>query len=254
MLKKNIINWFHEYASSFFQPGDHSPYYLKYIHSQKVSKNARKIALDIGLRENGPDISEIIGLLHDCGRFNQFATYNTFNDSISLDHADYSANIIQEKKVIENFDQNIREIILKAIRYHNKKDLPLEKLTEKEALFAKIIRDADKIDIYRVMAEQIQNPEIDKNTLFLNQSEEIAYSAPILDAVNHHKLANLQDMRTIADFRLIQLSWIFDINFPVTYKLLKSQGYFSYLLGTMPGKNQITHELEEINQHINQLA
>ncbi len=253
-MKNNIINWFHEYTSSYFQHDDHSPYYLKYIHSIKVSENARNIALEIGLTPQEADIAEIIGILHDCGRFDQFAKFNTFNDNISLDHAEHSVHILEENHIFERIDRSTREIIIKSIRYHNKKDIPLEKLTEKETIFAKIIRDADKVDIYRVMVEQLKNPEIDKKTLFLNQSEEIAYSAPILDAVKHHKLANLQDMRTVVDFRLIQLSWVFDINFLVTYKLLKSQGYFSYLLRSMPGKNQIEHELEEINQHINQLG
>ena len=253
-MKNIIINWFHEYTSSYFQNDDHSPYYLKYIHSIKVSENARNIALEIGLTPQETDIAEIIGILHDIGRFDQFAKYNTFNDKVSLDHAEHSVNILEKNQIPGSFDRSIREIIIKSIRYHNKKDIPQENLTDEETIFAKIIRDADKIDIYRVMAEQLKNPEIDKKTLFLNQSEEITYSAPILEAVKHHKLANLQDMRTIADFRLIQLSWIFDINFPVTYKLLKSQGYFSYLLSSMPGKNQIEQELKEINHHIKQLT
>ena len=48
------------------------------------------------------------------------------------------------RKYIEN--DKYDEIIRKAIKNHNKFEIE-KRLTEKELIFAKIIRDADKIDI-----------------------------------------------------------------------------------------------------------
>lgn len=248
---KDLINkWFIEYATSFLKNDDTSPYALKYQHTFNVAKNCYQIAQLSGFSTYDTELAEVIGLLHDCGRFRQYDQYGTFNDRQSEDHAELSARIIKEKLLLKSLPIDEQEMILKAVTHHNKKELPVEAFNSRTLTFAKLIRDADKIDIYRVMASQLKNPEINHSTLFLNQSEEIAYSAPILDSIRKKKIANLEDMQTEVDFRMIQLSWVFDINFSVSYDIIKKQGHLKYLMDNIPERSTVQKELEIIKKQI----
>ncbi|MEI3508262.1 MAG: HD domain-containing protein [Bacilli bacterium] len=53
---------------------------MKYNHSLRVQKLCKEIAEKTGYSENDIKIAEVIGLLHDYGRFPQWTEYKTFND------------------------------------------------------------------------------------------------------------------------------------------------------------------------------
>ena len=55
---------------------------LKINHSYRTAAYARKIGQAIGVDE---DLAELIGLLHDIGRFEQIRNYDTFDDKKSVD-------------------------------------------------------------------------------------------------------------------------------------------------------------------------
>jgi len=250
LLKDLIYKWFYNYTASFLKNDDSSPYALKYQHTIRVAQNAKKIAIKNNFPEPDINLAETIGLLHDCGRFQQFAQYGTFNDRLSEDHAELSARLISSEKLLSKLNKTDSDIILKAVAFHNKKTLPTAELTDRELKFARIVRDADKVDIYHVMANQLKNPQIDHKTLFLNQSEEVAFSAPILDAIKNQHIANIEDMKTEVDFRMIQLSWVFDINFPASLELIKTQGNLNYLIDVLPAKELVKDELNIIKKQI----
>jgi hypothetical protein len=250
LLKTNIYNWFNAYTSAYRQSADAQTHELKYQHSIQVSKNCFQIATKESFNEKSIEIAEIIGLLHDCGRFEQYEQYQTFNDKVSVDHAALSVKVIEENKLLNSFSEEVRSAIIKSILFHNKRDIPKSRNSEEEFSFIKLIRDADKTDIFRVMREQITDPKIDKKTLLLNQSEEITYSAPIINSIQNRELANLQDMETMVDFRLIQLSWIFDINYKSTFEIIKKQGHLNWLIDTLPGKELIKDELSIIKTQL----
>ncbi len=250
MLKDLIYKWFYDYTASFLKSDDPSPYALKYDHTLKVAENCHKIATESNFNKHDADLAETIGLLHDCGRFYQFAEYGTFNDRISEDHAALSASIIESEELLNGLDTKEKNIILKAVAFHNKKELPIANFTKRELKFARLVRDADKIDIYRVMKCQLNKSDIDHKTLFLNQSEDIIFSAPILEAIRNRNIANLDDMHTEVDFRMIQLSWVFDINFPASLSIIKKQGNLQYLMDVLPEKESVEKELNIIKKQI----
>ena len=115
-------------------------------HSLRVMNISETIARKLNLSEEEIQLSTLIGLLHDIARFEQYKRYQTFKDSNSFDHGNYALKILNRdiRKYIEQDDYD--EIIRKAIKNHNKFIIE-DELTKKEELFAKIIRDADKIDI-----------------------------------------------------------------------------------------------------------
>ena len=128
---------FEEYTSKYDKtsPGIS----LKYNHSFRVVKKALRIAKSIKLSEEDIELVRVCALLHDIARFEQYANYESFDDSKSFDHGDKGAEIL-----IENGITN--EIVLNTVKYHNKLEIP-KNLDSRNKKFLKIIRDADKVDI-----------------------------------------------------------------------------------------------------------
>ena len=125
---------------------------IKIVHIEKVAENSKRIAQNLGLSQEDVELAELIGLLHDIGRFEQVRLYHTFVDKDSINHGEYGAKILFEDGLIRNFikDNKFDKIIKLAIVNHNRADIE-EDLTERERLHAKIIRDADKTDIFRIL-------------------------------------------------------------------------------------------------------
>jgi putative nucleotidyltransferase with HDIG domain len=73
-------------------------------------------------------LAEAIGLFHDVGRFRQYETYKTFDDSISVNHATLGAKVLLENNVLQRLPKQEQDLILRGVTLHNVFSLP-EKLT-----------------------------------------------------------------------------------------------------------------------------
>ena len=208
----------------------------KFGHSFRVMENAGNIADSLNLSNEEIEISKLIGLLHDIGRFEQERIYKTFKDHKSIDHGDLGVEILKKDKYIRKYieEDKYDNIILKAIKNHNKFKIE-EGLTEKELLFAKIIRDADKLDIFYEGAE-----------MFWTTSEEIEdvnnskVSEKILEAFRNNILIDRKDVTTKADGILNFIGFIFDIKFKYDFEVLKKEDYINRILNKFEFKNEIT--------------
>lgn len=67
---------------------------LKVVHTYRVAELCRMIADSIGLSREEQDIAWLTGMLHDVGRFEQVRQYNTFVDSLSVDHAKLGCDVL----------------------------------------------------------------------------------------------------------------------------------------------------------------
>lgn len=121
---------------------------MKYRHSYQVAKYMEELAKRLGMKEKDVYLAKAIGLLHDIGRFEQLKNFHSFSDK-KFDHADYAVVYLFDEGHIRDFikKRSLDHIIREAIRNHNKY-LIQEGLTKKELLFAKMIRDMDRVDIY----------------------------------------------------------------------------------------------------------
>ena len=95
---------------------------LKIVHSYKVAEIAKELAVHQSCSQEDVELAELIGLLHDIGRFEQLKQYGTFLDAKSVDHAALGVRILQKQKLLPMFcdDPRQRTLILHAISYHNK--------------------------------------------------------------------------------------------------------------------------------------
>ena len=126
---------------------------LKIIHTYHVMDNAKEIATKLNLSEEDIKLAELIALLHDIGRFDEITFLKKF-DSVSFDHASQGVKLLFENNLIRTFvkAEKYDEIIKKAINNHSRLEIQ-DGLDEKTLLHSKIIRDADKLDNFRVKKE-----------------------------------------------------------------------------------------------------
>lgn len=76
---------------------------VKISHIERVANLARKMAEELNLSEEDIQLAELIGLLHDIGRFEQIRLYHTFVDRKSVNHGELGAKILFEDGLIRNF-------------------------------------------------------------------------------------------------------------------------------------------------------
>ena len=67
----------------------------KFGHSFRVMEKAGQIAKSLSLPNEEIELSKLIGLLHDIGRFEQERIYKTFKDHESIDHGDLGVEILK---------------------------------------------------------------------------------------------------------------------------------------------------------------
>ena len=229
---------------------------LKAGHIYRVADNADLIARSIGLPQEEIDLAWLIGMLHDFGRFEQLRRYNTFIDSESVDHAELGADLLfggpldGDDPLHGGIKTNIRDfisdstddlIIEKAIRYHSALKIPSD-LTEREQLHCEIIRDADKIDIYRV------NIDFPLESIY-NTTTEILKSCTVsedtLEDFYAHHCVTRAHRHTPVDHVVGHIALTYELVYPISLKLVKEQGYMGQLMN-FNSKNPVTQKQFEL--------
>lgn len=216
---ENAKKEFDKYASQF-NPNE-GRIKLKIDHIKRVAEMSRVIATELNLNEEQIRLAEVIGLFHDIGRFKQAEIYDTFNDKQSVNHAEFSAKVLFEDNLIKNFkiEEKYYKVIKLAVLNHNKNKID-ENLSEEELLYAKIIRDADKLDIFYTICEY------DFPSIFWFQDFKCGkISDLIMKQLTEAHTINYADIKTNADQISIFYAYIYDFNFAYSLKYLKLKKY-----------------------------
>lgn len=194
---------------------------LKIDHIKRVAAMSRKIAQYLKLDEEHVKLAELIGLFHDIGRFKQAQLYNTFNDRDTVNHAELSVTILFDENLIDNFnvDEIYKKIIKLAVFNHNKNKID-DGLTDEELLFAKIIRDADKLDIYYTICEY------DFPSIFWFPDFNCSPISDIImeDFINLN-FVNYANIKSNSDQILVFYAYMYDFNFDFSLKYLKENKF-----------------------------
>lgn len=194
---ENIKNWLEHYSNGFLSgdSGIDTNIQFKIDHTFRVRENILAIATSLDLSPNNIRVAEVIGLLHDVGRFQQFIKYRTFRDDISEDHAELGLQVLASHQVLNgllDWEKNIAEI---AIKYHNKYILP--KLISGDCLmFCKLIRDADKLDIFEQLVNEVVEDSPDRNE----------YSPVVIESILEGKVVSYTNVKTMGDIKLMRMS------------------------------------------------
>lgn len=198
---------------------------IKIAHIERVSQIAKQLAENLNLDKEDIELAELIGLLHDIGRFEQVKRFHTFVDKDSINHGEYGVKILFENGLIRHFieDDKYDEIIKLAILNHNTPQIE-KGLTERENLHAKIIRDADKIDIFSVLITGDKMAIWEKADLSKDKITDEIYREFIED-----KKINYNKRKTSADILVSHFAYIYDFTFKETLKVIKQNNYLDKL-------------------------
>jgi HD domain len=207
---------------------------LKVEHTRKVCEVMELLATGEGLTPDEARIAAAVALLHDVGRFPQFRRWRTFRDSDSDNHARLGIEVIREQGILKELPATERLLIEEAVRFHNLLALPL-RFASPTTLFIRLIRDADKLDIWRVFLDYFRQPEDLRPsavTLGFPDLPEVTPACVVELAAG--RVIRLEDVRVLNDFKLLQISWVYDLNFRSAYSLLQRRGHIPALAATIP--------------------
>lgn len=214
---------------------------MKISHSYHVANLANILAKRLELTEEEKNLAKTIGLLHDIGRFVQYEKEQMYSDvKTHIDHGKVAVDYLFKEGHIKDFEipEKYYHLIAKAIYNHNKLEIE-ENLSEEELLFAKFLRDIDKIDIFRQQGTSIEN---------------WVYKEPINASVkksfDEHHLVNMKDVKNDTEYTVSQIAYLFDIYFKESFELLEETDNLELFLSTIEVDKGLENEFDKIKMDI----
>lgn len=223
---------------------------MKVGHIIRVAENCKKLATNLKLTEEQIQLAELIGLFHDIGRFEQYKIADK-NKKEKFDHGEAGVEVLKKDNYIRKYieEDTYDDIIYTAVYQHNKYQLS-EGLSQEKELFCKIIRDADKLDlIYEGAVIYWEEPQR------MKQVEEGRLSKKMLEDVYQTRLADGRNKISETDQILRFASYVFDVNFSYSFKVLKENNYVSKMIDKFhyqipETKEQMMKVKEIVNEYI----
>ena len=201
---------------------------LKIDHTYRVAGLCARIAEEVPGTE--PDLAWVMGMLHDIGRFEQVRRYHTFIDARSVQHAAFGADLLFREGLLEQLAPGLseeqRHLLEVSIRNHSAYRLPAE-LTEIERLYCQLLRDADKIDIFRVIWE---TPLEDIYNVSREALENATVSEEVKDCFRSRTSVLRELKKTPIDYLVAHICMSFELVLPVSREIAGEQDYLGRLL------------------------
>ncbi len=245
-MKKNQLDALHSWFDSYVEPflaTDREGVQnirLKIEHTRKVCEVMALLSDGEGLSENEAIIAAAVALLHDVGRFPQYRRWRTFLDSDSDNHARLAIDVIREEKVLAGIDPSEQLLIEEAVRFHNMLAPPagIQSPTRK---YINLIRDADKLDIWRVFVEMLALPPEQRPSAITLGLEDLpgTVSESCIVMLNAGSIVRLDSILCVNDFRLLQISWVYDLTCDTSRRILRERGYIPVLAASLPERADI---------------
>lgn len=235
--KKIFARYLHQYDT------EDAKIRLKIVHTYGVVRSAETLCEALGLSQEDTDLARHIALLHDIGRFEQLSRYHSFDDSI-IPHAELSLSILFDDRMIEEFipERDYDPIIFTAIKNHGLYRMD-ETVTGRELLHSRIIRDADKLDNFRVKEQDSIEAMLDVDPTALG-SEEI--TDPILQCFLNRIPIKNADRVTHMDMWISYIGYIYDLNFPESRRLVADRAIVDKLIDRVYYSNEATRRKMEL--------
>ena len=271
--RKNVINAFAEYVRNY-DPSDEK-IKLKIDHTYRVAGLCQRIAESLGLSEPDVDIAWLLGMLHDIGRFEQIRRFGTFNDVQSVDHAEFGADLLfkeglirkfaegyyeecelaepenqEDEQIIKNNEHHNKDtgLLEMAIRQHNKYRVK-EDLTERQRMFCDILRDADKVDIFKV------NADIPMEIIYDVTTEELKngiITKEVLESFYKKETVLKSVRRSAVDHIVGHISLLFELVYKESYRQAKEQGYVYKLLDFKSDVPEVNAEFDDMRKYVDE--
>ena len=244
---KEIENRFYAFTNPFAaNAADPYPYTLKQEHTIRVCDNIHMLAQSLDLVHRQTLIAAAAAMVHDMGRFPQFKQYGTYSDARSKNHGALGVATVAHNGILKGLSKRDRRIILRAVALHNRARLP-KGLNPDLDLIARLLRDADKIDIFRVMKAHSLSAESKKKTFITHNLEDDGRvpRALVRDLVKTRRI-DFDRVSTLNDMKIFQIGMVYDLNFSAAIQAVREQGVIRIILDSMPA----SPELDTLNQDL----
>jgi len=223
---------------------------LKEEHTRRVRQEILAIGRALDLSDDDLRLANVIALFHDIGRFEQYARYGTFVDRRSCNHAELGVSILEREGILDHCDPSTGGLILRTIRYHNRAELPREE-TKRCLFFSRLLRDADKMDIWRVVTDYYHRHEETRNeALELDLPDSPGFSDGVYGDLINERIVDIRNVRSLNDFKLLQVGWVFDLNFDPTVRFLCARGYLDKIRDVLPASEKIDEIFSAVGSYI----
>ncbi|HHX97409.1 MAG: HD domain-containing protein [Kiritimatiellia bacterium] len=246
-----IRDWVQTFADGFRDAAGELPWVVaeKLVHMQRVATNMRELAQDLEWPAEQIHLAEALGWLHDTGRFIQYRDFGHFHDPTSANHGFLGADAIAAAPWFAELEETVRYTLETGVRFHNAKtippDVPADRLPQ-----LKLIRDADKLDIFRVVAEGLEHDGFqDLISAWPGLAVNDTINPALLQEIQSHRQGDYAHVRSLADFLLLVISWIFALYYEPTRQRVYRDGMFATLARFLP-QNPATRPILDEARHL----
>ncbi len=254
---KNIESWFEEYAQRILAENVEMQdnIELKKKHILKAVELTVHLAgtmdkyadLDI-------DAAKIAAIARHLARLNTFAKADAGEEVLGEKNIDACIAIIEEEKVLEALSEERKTTVLEALKYAESSTFP-KSLSGEVISIVKLVDDACKVAALDVAAEYYSRERQGTNKIIeFNLPDKFEISAKLQKRIMDDKVANTKDVHSIKDLKLMQMSWVFGLNFKESCKIVYNKSYIKKIYETLPKSDKIIDMYRRMRIHLeNQL-
>jgi hypothetical protein len=243
-----LTSWFDAFVQPFLETDAEGVknIQLKIVHTRKVCEVMALLSDGEKLLKNQALIASAVALLHDVGRFPQYQCWRTFRDSDSDNHARLAIDVIRGQKILADINQEEQLLIEEAIRFHNLLEVPAQ-FQSPSRLYINLIRDADKIDIWRVFTELLAQPPEERASAATLGLPDIPdeVTAKCVESLAGGTIVQLHSTRTLNDFKLLLISWVYDLNCATAGRILLERGFIPILAESLPKRDDVSEAIAQ---------
>ena len=277
--REHIKKTFQEYTDRYDSTNPNIK--LKIDHTYRVANLCEQIAQSLELSAAEVDLAWLSGMLHDVGRFEQLRRYNTFSDAQSIDHARFAVELLYDEGLITDYVPEISttELVADARTWRSmggvneshtsqSEDMPLSDISqtlriaigehsayriqkgldERTRMFCQILRDADKVDIFRVICDTPMEEVYGFQTKDILRS---AITPEVMQAFYEHHAVLRKLKKCPADYIVAHGSLTFELVYPESLRIAKEQGYLKQMM-SFQSENPDTAEIfEDLRKDLN---
>lgn len=160
------------------------------------------------------------------------------------------ATTVDDEQIIKNNEHHNKDtgLLEMAIRQHNKYRVK-EDLTERQRMFCDILRDADKVDIFKV------NADIPMEIIYDVTTEELkngVITKEVLESFYKKETVLKSVRRSAVDHIVGHISLLFELVYKESYRQAKEQGYVYKLLDFKSDVPEVNAEFDDMRKYVDE--
>jgi hypothetical protein len=236
---KTLAVFFDRYTTDYIARSVNAhPHVTKKAHTLRVVENIVFLGEKLGFSSQRLRLAKVAALLHDIGRFHQFETYGTFSDHASQNHGALGVGVIRKHRLLASWSKGEKKQIVRSIALHNAYQLP-PGMDRDTLCLTRLLRDADKLDIFHVVTQNYLGEGTGENGyLTHNLPDDGVISKPLVDRILNEELIDNHQVHSVNDLKLLQVSWVFDLNFKAAVERVNRCEFISLILSTLPNSER----------------